>query len=130
MKTAGPRSSSPVRVAMKSATRSGRLSDALAMVPAAADRDGVCPDEDVESSPAERLQRIARVGAIRPDFGRDAVGVGVAESVRRFPGATFAVAQRADHAYVVAAFHGEGEAMALEDRFDCIPVVVGDAAEE
>src|SRR5689334_12184821 len=112
MKTAGPRSSSPERVAMKSATRSGRLSDSLAMVPRAADGDVASADAHDEPAAAERLQRLARVGAIRPHFGRDAVGVGVAESVRRFPGAAFAVAQRADHAYVVAAFHREGEAVA------------------
>src|SRR5580765_3284950 len=115
MNTAGPRASSPDRVAMKPATRSGRLSEeSLSMVPGAAHGDVPSVDAHDESSAPKGLEHVARTGAVGARFGGDVVLGGVAESIGRVPGATFAVRQRSHDANVVAALQREGESVPLE----------------
>src|SRR6185437_14746313 len=125
----GPRSSSPMRVAIRYATRSGLLSTpSSSMCGIRASYDDVpVVDPHQQPSTTQRLQYTFGGTRLRVGRTRHARRIDSTDTVRQLPDATFVVVQHAHQADAIWGFEGERQAVSFEHRLDGIPMTLGHA---
>src|SRR5262249_52020888 len=124
----GPRSGSSLRETNRLATRSGRLSDSLSIVPA--NRDVLTVGAHHETPLRKNVERFLSYADRHLNLGGEIVRVDLAETVGRIPRASLVVAQHAHELDAVFLLERQREPMSLEHSFDRVPVMFADAAEQ
>src|SRR5438067_9071675 len=128
MKTIGPRSLSLTLVAIRRATRRGRLSVSSATV--RPHDDIIIGDSHNEPPPQEGIEREVDCAPLQTELLHELRRRRGAQLLHRLPHATFLRRERADDVNPIRLLEHQSESTALQDSLDRLPVLIRDAAKE